>query len=378
MKRLGWIAAIAMLAAYPAGAQVTPPPQATAPAEDPEWLKLHVQAKAEFRRVNSAYMSALNAWMLQNQPKPNAKAMYKDVTALGRKAERAAARSEGEGSPNHLVTLDSLAVYLGAAKASGEQLETVQRALALRTRGLLKTDVKYAAALLQLASTTDRNDAQQGPLATQALADAKAILNALPAPMMEEEAVAWREFGTATAIQMGKTQDILYGYQTGFQYWVGRRPATGRAVDRAFQEAIPLFSYLSTENDPQRVLKQHRLLMDMMALDTRPEQPYLGWELYDYGMALKGVGDTAPAEATLERAVTQLGKPFSRKSSNLLQQANDELAGLRKLNLDRRTTARQERATQNQAEAQRKGAIVATPGLSSLLADLEKRGVKIR
>jgi hypothetical protein len=376
MRPLYWIAALALLAASPTGAQAPATAQASAPAETPEWLALHNQAKAEFSKANSAFMGQLNAYMAREGPEPNGKALYKDALALGRKAERAAAKATGEGSVDHLVTLDSLALYLGGAKDPGGQLATAQRALALRTRDVPKTDVRYAMALLRLASTTDRGDPRQGPLATQALADAKAILNAFPPPMTRAEAEAWRQFSDATRTQMGEMGDILYGYQTAFSYWAGRRPATGEAVDRAFREAIPLFSYLGS-NDPRRSLKMHQVLMTMMELDPRPDSPFLGWELYNYGMAYKAAGDTALAEITLGRAVAELGKASSRKSPNLLQQASAELASLQKLNLERRVTQRQERVTRNLAEAQRKDAIVATPGLSSLLAALEKQGVKV-
>lgn len=377
MRPLYWIVALALLAVSPAAAQAPATAQASAPAETPEWLTLHNQAKAEYSKANSAFMGQLNAYMARKGPEPNGKALYKDALALGRKAERAAAKATGEGSVDHLVTLDSLALYLGGAKDPGGQLAMAQRALALRTRDVPKTDVRYATALLRLASTTDRGDPRQGPLATQALAEAKAILNALPPPMTRAEAEAWREFSDATRTQMGELGDILYGYQTAFSYWAGRRPVTGAAVDRAFREAIPLFSYLRSANDPARSLKMHRVLMTMMELDPRPDPPFLGWELYDYGMAYKAAGDTALAEITLERAVAELGKASSRKSPSLLQQASTELASLQKLNLARRVTERQERVTQNLAEAQRKDAIVATPGLSSLLAALEKQGVKV-
>ena len=370
VRKYAAVAAIlAPLAATPAAGQA--PAQAVeAPAPVPEWMQLQRQAAVEARRAFMAYL----------QDDVPAKVAYKTTIDLDRKAERAAAKAMGEGSPAHLLSLGTLATHLGLAGAYADQLTTAKRAFALQTKGVAQTDARYAVALAQFASNLTYYSDQHRPLGEQALARAKSILVTLPLPADEATATAWNWFAIASPGYGGAVEDEIHGRTVALDYWTAQTPLQ---VDRAFLIAENLAIAYLKANNPLGVVKARERASSIARADPRPDHPLLGEAVLRQAQALAALPGPpnivdfyrANALFMLSGAIRNL--EAQQTKPGLLKEAQAEQEKILAYQAERRVIRRTERTDAALAAAGQKGDVVATPGLAAIMAKLKSQGVDL-
>lgn len=364
-------AVLVALVATPAAGQVpTPAPAVEAPAPAPEWMQLRRQALAEASKAFTAHI----------QNGVPAKVAYSAALDLDRKTERAAAKAMGEGSPAHQLALGTLAAHLGLAGLYADQLITAKRLFALQTKGVSKTDARYAEALANFASNLTYYEDKHRPIGEQALAQAKTVLATLPLPADEATAQAWNWFAIASPGYGGAVEDQIHGRTVALDYWTAQKPLQ---ADRTFMMAESLaMAYLRAEN-PLGVVKARERASDIARADPRPDHPLLGEALLRQAQAmaeLPGPPNTvdfyrANALFMLSGAIQALEE--QKTKPGLLKEAQAERDKILAYQAERRVARRTERTAAALAAAGQKGDVVATPGLAAVMAKLKSQGVNL-